>query len=67
MFHTQTKTMSPLCAVTVTALSVVGGISLLMLAKKKMCKMKKEIKKFGCDCVDTMEDVMDDICTECDE
>ena len=67
MFRPQKKEMSPLCTAAITTLSVVGAVSLFMLAKKKMGSMKKEIKKFGCECAETVENVMDDICAESDE
>jgi len=58
------KEMSPLCTVAVTALSVVGAVSLGMLLKKKMGSIKKEMKKCGCECASAMEDAMDTFCDE---
>ena len=67
MFRSQkTKPLSPLCTLAITTLSVVGAVSLAMMAKKKMGSMKQSMKKFGCECKDTMEDVMDKVC-DCDE
>lgn len=66
MFHTtKPKTMSPLCTIAITTLSVVGGLTLVMLCKKKCGNMMKQMKKTGCECMEKMGDAMD-FSTPCD-
>ncbi|MBO5789028.1 MAG: hypothetical protein J6R42_03700 [Clostridia bacterium] len=65
MFHTsKQKAMSPLCTAAVTVLAVAGAVSLGMLLKKKAGSMAKQMKKFGCECADAMEEGMAQFCED---
>lgn len=61
MFHPckQSKSMSPVCAIAVTALAVTGAVSLVMMCKKKWGCMRKEMKKFSDECKEIFTDDCD--------